>query len=102
MLNANLLEKIFLGGLVSSTALFAMYSIFKQPEVKKEDAFKIRQELLLTKNVKMLYSTMSFFYLYGFQPKQPESFVSLQRILGLDTPHIVAVPLSKEDYEEKY
>ena len=83
MLNANLMEKIFLGGLISSTALFAMYSIFKQPEVKKEDAFKIRQELLLTKNVKMLYSTMSFFYLYGFQSKQPESFVTLQRILGL-------------------
>jgi len=71
MFNANLLEKIFLTGLVSSTALFAVYSIFKDPEIKKEDAFKIRQDLLMTKNVKMLYSTLSFFYLYGFQSKQP-------------------------------
>ena len=55
--------------MITSTALFAGYSIFKSPEVKKEDAFKIRQELLEKKNVKMLYSTMSFFYLYGFQSK---------------------------------
>ncbi len=32
-----------MGGLVTSTALFIGYNVFKQPDVKKEDAFKIRQ-----------------------------------------------------------
>jgi hypothetical protein len=99
MFNASLFEKIFLGGLVSSTALFVGYNILKKPEVKKEDAFKIRQELLLKKNVKMLYSTMSFFYLYGFKSKDPDGFITLHNILSLEPPQIVAVPISKDEYE---
>lgn len=70
--------------------------------MKKEDAFKIRQDLLKEKNVKMLYSTMSFFYLMGFKSKDPHSFITLQTILNIENPQIVALPLSKEDYEEKY
>lgn len=96
MFNASIFEKILLGTAITSTAGFILYTMFKQPEVKKEDAFKIRQELLEKKNVKMLYSTMSFLYLYGFKSKDPDSFVTLQRILGLDAPHIVAVPISKD------
>ena len=57
------------GSMLTSTALFIGYTVFKQPEVKKEDAFKLRQELLMKNNVKMLYSTMSFLYLYGFKSK---------------------------------
>jgi hypothetical protein len=102
MFNASLFEKIVLGTAVSSTAVFALYSIFKDPEVKKEDAFQTRQQLIQQKNVKMLYSTMSFFYLEGFKSKDPNSFITLQSILNIETPQIVAVPLSKEDYEEKY
>lgn len=47
----------------------------------------------------MLYSTMSFFYLMGFKSKDPHSFITLQTILNIETPQLVAVPLSKEDYE---
>lgn len=83
MWNASIFEKMFLGGTVSLTALFVGYNFFKKPEIKKEDAFKIRQELLLQKNVKMLYSTMSFFYLYGFKSKDPESFITLNSIISL-------------------
>lgn len=66
-----------LGGTVSITALFVGFTVFKKPEVKKEDAFKIRQDLLANRSVKMLYSTMSFFYLQGFKSKKPESFMTL-------------------------
>lgn len=99
MWNASIFEKLFLGGLVSTTAIFVGVNFFKKPEVKKEDAFKIRQDLLAKKNVKMLYSTMSFFYLHGFAKKDPESFVTLQNILSLEPPQIVAVPISKDEYE---
>ena len=71
MFNASIFEKVVLGAMVTSTALFAGYNIFKTPEIKKEDAFKVRQELLVKKDVKMLYSTMSFFYLFGFKSKDP-------------------------------
>ena len=64
--------------------------------MKKEDAFQIRQDLLKTKNVKMLYSTMSFFYLYGFEPKNANSFITLQNILSLEQPQIVSVPISRD------
>lgn len=83
MWNANLWEKMLLGGTMSLTALFIGFNFFKKPGVKKEDAFRIRQELLEKKNMKMLYSTMSFFYLYGFQSKDPSSFITLENILSL-------------------
>jgi hypothetical protein len=102
MLNASIFEKVVLGGLVTSTAIFTCWAIFRDPEVQKEDAFKIRQELLKERNVKMLYSTMSFFYLQGFKSKDPQSFITLQTILNIEAPQIVALPLSKDDYEEKY
>jgi len=72
-----------LGSTVSASALFIGYTFFKKPNVKQEDAFKIRQDLLTKSNVKMLYSTMSFFYLFGFKSKDPESFITLQSILSL-------------------
>jgi|JI9StandDraft_1071089.scaffolds.fasta_scaffold129532_2 hypothetical protein len=96
MFNANIFEKMLMGTAVTGTAAFIIYTMFKQPVVKKEDAFKIRQDLLMKKNVKMLYSTMSFLYLYGFKSKDPESFITLQNILNLEPPHIVAVPISKD------
>ena len=37
---------MFLGSTISVTALFIGYNFFKKPDVKKEDAFKIRQDLL--------------------------------------------------------
>lgn len=45
---------------------------------------------------------MSFFYLMGFKSKEPKSFITLQSILNIEPPQIVAVPLSKDDFEEKY
>lgn len=71
MFNASLFEKIVLGSTASFTALFIGYTFFKKPDIKKEDAFKIRQDLLTKSHVKMLYSTMSFFYLFGFKSKDP-------------------------------
>lgn len=98
MFNASIFEKMVLGTAITATAAFIGFTVFKQPDVKKEDAFKIRQELLTKKNVKMLYSTMSFLYLFGFKSKDPESFITLQSILNLEPPQIVAVPISKEEY----
>lgn len=46
MFNASIFEKIVLGTAITSTAAFIIYTMFKQPNVKKEDAFKIRQDLL--------------------------------------------------------
>lgn len=43
MFNASIFEKLFLGAMVTSTAAFTFWSIFRDPEVKKEDAFKTRQ-----------------------------------------------------------
>lgn len=50
----------------------------------------------------MLYSTISFFYLQGFHPKSIESFFTMQKILEIEKPNMVVLPISKDDYEEKY
>ena len=68
-MSMNLFEKIFLVGTLGVSTLFAGSMYFKKPKVQKNDAFKIRQELLKEHDVKMLYSTMSFFYLQGFKQK---------------------------------
>ena len=67
--SASIFEKLVVSGMVSSTMLFIGYTMFKPADIKKEDAFKIRQDLVEQKQVKMLYSTMSFFILQGFKSK---------------------------------
>jgi hypothetical protein len=65
----NLVEKGFAIGSITLSVAFMGYMYFQQPKVKKHDAFKVRQELLKSDDVKMLYSTMSFLYLQGFKSK---------------------------------
>ena len=50
----------------------------------------------------MLYSTMSFFYLQGFKSKNLDSFYKLHDVLSIEKPQLVALPISKDDYDEKY
>lgn len=50
----------------------------------------------------MLYSTMSFFYLVGFQSQNPKDFITIHEILKADSPQLVVVPLSHEENYDKY
>lgn len=63
----NLLEKGVALGAIGISVLIVGRSFFSGPKVEKQNAFKIRQELLKRSDTKMLYSTMSFFYLLGFE-----------------------------------
>ena len=45
---------------------------------------------------------MSFFYLQGFKSKNLDSFYKLHDVLSIEKPQLVALPISKEDYDEKY
>ena len=100
--SASIFEKVMVSVMIGSTVLFIGYTMFKPADIKKEDAFKIRQDLIQQKHVKMLYSTMSFFVLQGFKSKEPKDFMTLQTILDIERPQVVAVPISKDEYEEKY
>ena len=42
-MSANLFEKIVISGTIGASALFMGVMFFRQPKVKKDDAFKIRQ-----------------------------------------------------------
>jgi hypothetical protein len=68
------------------------------PKKEKHNAFKIRQELVKRHDTKLLYSTMSFFYLQGFESESIDSFITLKKILDIEKPNIVALPISKSDY----
>ena len=41
---------------------------------------------------------MSFFYLQGFQQESVESFFTLHKIMEIEKPQIVALPISHDDY----
>lgn len=45
---------------------------------------------------------MSFFYLLGFEQESVQSFYTLRKILEIQKPNIIALPISREDYEKKY
>jgi len=68
-MSISLFEKMFVAGSIGASILYMGAMYFKSPKSEKHDAFKVRQELVKTDDVKMLYSTMSFFYLQGFKSK---------------------------------
>ena len=82
-MSANLFEKVASMVFIGSSVLFVGYSYFKDPSTSKHDSFKVRQELLSRSDTKMLYSTMSFFYLQGFKQESLESFFILHKILEI-------------------
>ena len=62
-MKATTLEKVFVLGSLALTGLFASYQVFKPSAVKKEKSAEVRERLLKEGATRMLYSTMSFFYL---------------------------------------
>ena len=68
-MSINLFEKAFIAGSLGVTFAFMGAMYFKSNAGDKKDAFKVRQELIQRDDVKILYSTISFFYLQAFKPK---------------------------------
>ena len=66
-MSANIFEKVTALGFIGASVFFIGVSFFKDNKGSKHHSFKVRQELLSRVDTKMLYSTMSFFYLQGFQ-----------------------------------
>ena len=66
-MSANIFEKVTALGFIGASVFFIGVPFFKDNKSSKHDSFKVRQELLSRVDTKMLYSTMSFFYLQGFQ-----------------------------------
>ena len=77
----NLFEKGFIAASLGATFAFMGAMYFKGSSGDKKDAFKVRQELIQRDDVKILYSTISFFYLQAFKPKSIDSLFTLQKIL---------------------
>jgi len=50
---------------------YSIYTLFFQNQeingLNRKDVYKIQQDLSKKENIKLLYSTMSFFYLQGFE-----------------------------------
>lgn len=61
-----------------------------------------RKRITSDKNVKILFSTMSFFYLQGFKTGEFKSMTMLHDILKIASPNYIALQLSQKDYAEKY
>lgn len=101
-MSANLFEKVMAMGFIGASVFIMGVAFFKDTKATKHDSFKVRQELLTRNDTKMLYSTMSFFYLQGFEQESTDSFFTLHKIMEIEKPQIVALPISRDDYENKY
>lgn len=66
------------------------------------ETLEIRKKILANNHVKILFSTMSFFYLQGFKPKEMLSLSTLYDILTIAKPNYIALQLSEKEYNEKY
>ena len=93
----NILEKIAVIGSVSAVTVFGL-NAYLRPKVRssKQDFHLLREQLVKTREVRMLYSTMSFFYLQGFRQTDPKSFLTLKEVLKLSPPNLVILQLSPE------
>lgn len=93
----SLFEKVCILGSLGAVGVFSVYSIFapaKKGSLKKEDVQQKRDKLLKDKNMRILYSTMTFFYLQGFEQENLHSFYNLYDILTISKPKLVALQLS--------
>jgi len=61
-----------------------------------------RKRVTADKNVKILFSTMSFLYLQGFKSQEFKSMTLLHDIFKIASPNFIALQLSQKDYAEKY
>ncbi len=70
--------------------------------MSKETVVEKRDKILHDPNVRILYSTMTFFYLLGYEPGSVKSLFTLHDILSISKPSLIALPLSEKEYNEKY
>ncbi|EDK31396.1 transmembrane protein, putative (macronuclear) [Tetrahymena thermophila SB210] len=100
----SMFEKVCILGSLGAVGLFSVYSIFapSKNKLKKEEIQQKRQKLVNDDNMRVLYSTMTFFYLQGFEQEKLQSFHNLYDILQISKPKLVALQLSEKEYEEKY
>jgi hypothetical protein len=97
-MNATALEKGVVLASLALTGSFAGYMMFKPAGVTKEKSADVRARLHREGATRMLYSTMSFFYLDPFQQEDAQSFRRMKEILDLGAPQLVALQLSEKEY----
>ncbi|CAD8073908.1 unnamed protein product [Paramecium sonneborni] len=89
---------------LGSTALLAIYSIVK-PRMSQgnntESLIQRRNAILNKDNMRVLYSTMTFFYLQGYK-KTGEDLALLKEVLDVAKPKLVALQISEKQLEEEY
>lgn len=93
-------EKILIMSSLAGVGLAGVYSVLsnKAESAKKEDLMIIRERLVKDPQIKILYSTMTFFYLQGFEQRKLDSFYKFYDILGVAKPKFIALPISAEEY----
>ena len=70
-------------------------------KMSRSEMYEKRLQLLEKENVKMLFSTLSFFYLQGYDKKQLSSYYTFYDMLHLAKPTLIALQLSEDEYQKK-
>ena len=95
-------EKITILTSLGTAAVFSAYFLFKPyaPKFGTSDDDSIadkRKRVINHPNMRVLYSSMSFFYLQGYE-SGPQNLFLLRDVLDVAKPKLVALQLSEADY----
>lgn len=98
-------EKITILTSLGTAALFSAYFLLK-PYAPKfgnsvEGLADKRKGVINDPNMRVLYSSMSFFYLQGYE-SGPKNLFLLRDVLDVAKPKIIALQLSEADYNTEY
>ena len=64
--------------------------------------FMKRERLMQDKDIRFLYSSLTFFYLQGYRENDLNSLFNLSDILQVAKPKFVAMPMSEKDFKDQF
>jgi hypothetical protein len=108
----NIIEKaVILGSIVGITGYGTYHLLYSRRTyeskisktlLKEETFVKTRDQLLETGKVRLLYSSMSYLYLYKTLKDSPESLYLLSDLLAFSRPKFLGMMMSEKDFKDKY
>lgn len=86
---------------LSGFSIYHFFNLKKKIKIQTNAARVSRDKLLDTGKIKLLFSSMSFLYLYNSDCEDIDSLYLLKDLLRFAKPRYVGVSISEQDYQKR-